>query len=584
MLEEIDWSGLTHAYGPADDVPKLLRHATDHLDELWDRLFGQGVVYPATVAAVPFIADLARTAPARRAEFAWMLGMLADPRHASGDSFEAVRAAVTAQPPLPLDDPDPEVRAAAAYVLAQTGGPATALHERAGVEEDPKVRASLMLALGKLDPDGTAGRFAHCRSAEERFAAALAATRAGRPLPAGAAAAVATAISEGIDVDYAWMDGEPADELIVPATDPMATDLVSALTISPDPEIRQAAVFAVSERALRRRSTPALLVPLVAPLLADPDPRVRREVISTLRGCGAAAAPYREEIAAVAARYPEISGSRAITAERQALETLIWLGDPRWVDLAPTARDTRRMTFTPEALDAVRRRLVEHPHLAHVLGSWGHHAADAVPELLAILPRAGRAASLALARIGHHVAEALPHLREPAVEGDLDAAAAIRRLTGDTQPLLDALDAAFRRPSSTRWPAGLDDAGDELRPLVPVAFPHLTGEAAQTHAERMTQILAARLAAATGNTGGALPTLRALVTDDGHHAIGDAAELLADLGGPDERLAERLDELVTREQRLIASGVAADIVWHDEALSERLRAAARRVRQVGSSS
>jgi hypothetical protein len=48
------------------------------------------------VAAVPFIAELARTAAARRAEFAWMLGMLADPRHASGESFEAVRAAVIA--------------------------------------------------------------------------------------------------------------------------------------------------------------------------------------------------------------------------------------------------------------------------------------------------------------------------------------------------------------------------------------------------------------------------------------------------------------------------------------------------------
>lgn len=262
----------------------------------------------------------------------------------------------------------------------------------------------------------------------------------------------------------------------------------------------------------------------------------------------------------------------------------MWLGDPRWVDLAPTGRDIRRMTFTPEALDAVRRRLAEHPNLADVLGSWGPHAAGAVPELLAVLPRAGRAASLALARIGHPVAEALPHLRELAAEGDLDAAAAVRRLTGDKQALLDTLDAVFRQPASVRWPAGLD-ARDELFPLVPAALTHLTGEATQTHAERMTQILAARLiAAATGDTTAALPTLRALVTDDGHNAIGDAAELLAELAGSDKRLADRLDDLATREQRVIASGIAADIVWQDEAMSARLRAAARRVRQAGSSS
>ncbi|WP_432991944.1 hypothetical protein [Dactylosporangium sp. CA-233914] len=572
MLDEVDWSVLTHAYGRADDMVDLLRNAVDEFDELVDRIFAQGTVFPATVAAVPFIAELARTAPERRAEFAWLLGMVADPRHASGHVFEAVRAAVTAEKPPPLDDPDREVRAAAAYIVAQAGGPVTALRERAAVEDEPGVRASIMLALGHLDPDGV-DRFARCDSGEERFAAALAAVRAGRPLPSGAAAAVTAALDKGVELGFAWMDGEPVDALIVPATDQTAAELVAALVTSPNAGIRQAAVFAVAERALhqRRRSTPALLVPLVAPLLADPEARVRDEVISTLRGCGAAAGPYRDQIAAVAAHYPQTAGSIAITAESQALETMMWLGDQRWVDLAPNRYDVRRVTFTPEVLDALRRRLADHPHLAAVLGSWGPQAAAAVPELVAVLPRDGRTVALALARIGHPVAEALPYLRELADEADLDAAAAVRLLTGDAQPLLDAFNAVFRKPTGVRWPAGLD-ADAELLPLAPAARTYLTGEAGRNHNERMTQILAARLVAtATGDTAAVLPTLWALVTDNGHNALGDAAQLLAELAGDDNQLAERLHHLATRDRRVIDGGIAADIAWQDEAMAARLR-------------
>ncbi|MEU8228448.1 hypothetical protein AB0C12_02475 [Actinoplanes sp. NPDC048967] len=55
------WQTLTHAYGPAGDVPGLLRSlATGDsaaADELSDLLVHQGSRYPATVAAVPFLID-----------------------------------------------------------------------------------------------------------------------------------------------------------------------------------------------------------------------------------------------------------------------------------------------------------------------------------------------------------------------------------------------------------------------------------------------------------------------------------------------------------------------------------------------
>lgn len=71
MLEELDavaWSQLTHAYGPAEDVPGLLRalvEGTDAdraaaLDGLTSCIWHQGTVYEATAAAVPFLAEVAR--------------------------------------------------------------------------------------------------------------------------------------------------------------------------------------------------------------------------------------------------------------------------------------------------------------------------------------------------------------------------------------------------------------------------------------------------------------------------------------------------------------------------------------------
>ena len=66
-LEAVDWAGLRHAYGPAGDVPGLLRalvsgspaerkHA---VHGLYGNIFHQGSRYEATAYAVPFLARLA---------------------------------------------------------------------------------------------------------------------------------------------------------------------------------------------------------------------------------------------------------------------------------------------------------------------------------------------------------------------------------------------------------------------------------------------------------------------------------------------------------------------------------------------
>jgi hypothetical protein len=67
-----DWSQLSHAYGPADDVPALLAQAEADRDgqaweDLWSRLCHQGTVYSASFAALPTLTEIAgRWSPAER--------------------------------------------------------------------------------------------------------------------------------------------------------------------------------------------------------------------------------------------------------------------------------------------------------------------------------------------------------------------------------------------------------------------------------------------------------------------------------------------------------------------------------------
>lgn len=65
-LDSIDWSRLHHAYGPATDVPGLIRGLAagtlEEMDAALAELFGniwhQGTIYPASAAALPFLYEL----------------------------------------------------------------------------------------------------------------------------------------------------------------------------------------------------------------------------------------------------------------------------------------------------------------------------------------------------------------------------------------------------------------------------------------------------------------------------------------------------------------------------------------------
>jgi hypothetical protein len=300
-LDEVGWDELSHAYGKALDTANLLRQAAlpddeaakEAVSELYGSIFHQGTVYPATVAAVPFLAELALAAPHCRAELVWMLGQLADPEHAHGDEFPDVRAAVVAQLPVLLAllaDGDHEVREAAAYAAAHAGTAAEQLWERWRAETSEPVQASLALALGLVAPAAAEPVLADLvlhAAALVRVAAVVALLRAGLPWPEGAIAAVVAAIDDGAAVTYCWAHGgDWSDELMVAPSAPVALDLLSQLLQAREPKTRELGLWAASQRCDASRSAPPQIVPLVATALHDPDSGVRDRAVDTLSRAG----------------------------------------------------------------------------------------------------------------------------------------------------------------------------------------------------------------------------------------------------------------------------------------------------------
>ncbi|MFE9688715.1 HEAT repeat domain-containing protein [Micromonospora sp. NPDC005806] len=558
-LEEIDWAGLSHAYGTAEDIPDLLRalasededEVGEAFDEIVGSIFHQGDVYPATVPAVPFLVELASTAQHRRGWFLATVGMLADPHHAWGEEAEEVCEAVRAQadrfPPL-LDDPDPEIRAAAAYTVAQCGDrlPVTLLRDRWATEDDPTVRAALALALGLRDPAGAAGLLAAALHEEDpsvRVAAAVAIKRAGLPWPAGAAEALAAAFDPAVELDYAWQrQGGALDELVSEADERFVRDLLGRL-LTAAPQARKAAAYAIGERCRQLRSAPALLLPLLGQALHDPDESVRAEAVGVLRTAGPAAAAHADELARVAAGWPAVVEATGFTPQQRAVETLAMLADPRWVDVICAVwaggHEVRlpvdQPPFNEAVLTAARRHLAGADNLTLVTGlatlleRWGPTASAAVPELVAALPIAPARAAAALAAIGAAPEPAVPELRMAAARGDVRAGVTLWRVTGAVEPVVTAvarqLDAG---PNGDDWRLRQAfDAVPALGALLPTLRSYLTGVALETEAERYAQLLAARVVGElTGDGDAVSPTVQA-VLGTGWWAASAAADLVA---------------------------------------------------------
>lgn len=179
-IEDIDWSTLEDAYGPAVEVPHQVGalvsadvdEARRGLDSLGAGIFHQGSYYSATAPAVPFVVDaVANAAPAVKAEIALFLADMAGVHPAPRLAYEpwvfhstpgapdypeaiaAVDAVRAARETFTgwLTAPEVSLRSVAVFLTSGLdAGVADALAGRLAVEEEPAVRATLLFALTGL--------------------------------------------------------------------------------------------------------------------------------------------------------------------------------------------------------------------------------------------------------------------------------------------------------------------------------------------------------------------------------------------------------------------------------------------------
>ncbi|MDE1682605.1 HEAT repeat domain-containing protein [Streptomyces neyagawaensis] len=220
-LEAVDWAGLKHNYGTAEDVPELLRRcagsdpddAEDAAFDLLNHLYHQGGwVCPAATAALPFVLRLAAAPQVTpRRTLLELVGRLAADAGMVEARFLDPHWSATWERHLPdvlalLADPQPEIRRAAADVIGACADPGDdalpALLSRWHAESDPVTRLDLVLALGN-------------------------AVRRG---PVGALSDEAAA---------------PSDEAATPSYE--AAALLDSLLAAPEPQLRLAAVLALGD-------------------------------------------------------------------------------------------------------------------------------------------------------------------------------------------------------------------------------------------------------------------------------------------------------------------------------------------------
>ncbi|MGW5271334.1 HEAT repeat domain-containing protein [Streptomyces sp. NPDC004044] len=178
-IDEVDWASMEHAYGPADDVPGLLRGLASAdpaeregaLDGMYGAVHHQGDVYACTLACIPFLFELVADPGIQdRGSIVELLTSIGgidldeddeeelDEEEIEGAANYAMAAtAVTAGAGVFCEliaDEDPGVRLAAPLALATLHGHPVRvlalLRERLPVEQDVEVRLALVEAAGRV--------------------------------------------------------------------------------------------------------------------------------------------------------------------------------------------------------------------------------------------------------------------------------------------------------------------------------------------------------------------------------------------------------------------------------------------------
>ncbi|MET8184870.1 PBS lyase [Streptomyces sp. NPDC005246] len=178
-IDEVEWASMEHAYGPADDVPGLLRGLASAdpveregaLDGMYGAVHHQGDVYACTLACIPFLFELVADPGIQdRGSIVELLTSIGgidldeddeeelDEEEIEGAAnYAMAAAAVTAGAGVFFEliaDEDPGVRLAAPLALATLHGHPVRvlalLRERLPVEPDEEVRLALVEAAGRV--------------------------------------------------------------------------------------------------------------------------------------------------------------------------------------------------------------------------------------------------------------------------------------------------------------------------------------------------------------------------------------------------------------------------------------------------
>ncbi len=415
-LEAVDWAGLRHNYGSAEDVPGLLRRcagpdpedAEEAAFELHNLLYHQGGwICSAAPAALPFLLRLASASRVRcRLTVLDLVAMLAGEESQLAERFLAPGWAPTWERLLPdvlalLADPDPEVRRAATAAVGFCASPGAlllpALLRCWQAESDLVNRLDLVLALGPAvarEPVGDRAEevdtllraLLDAPEPQLRLAAVhalapaapgLAASRLDTVLDAVRAPSVelwrrSSTMETGVQGVQQWTAG-----LFAGASPAFALGL---LADHPDAEQRAGGLAQAGGLLARWRSPGEALLPAVAARLEDPDTEVRYRAAGLLACLGPSAAAHAD---AVAALLGDTAARRTRTGEtvaQAALWALARMNDPRCVPGLAAYVAGHRSGFALSCYSSVRSgHDTGLPDLAEVLSALPDHAELLLP-------------------------------------------------------------------------------------------------------------------------------------------------------------------------------------------------------------
>ncbi|UGQ15037.1 hypothetical protein LO772_16605 [Yinghuangia sp. ASG 101] len=624
MLDGLDgaaWSTLGHAYGPAGDLPELLREAASEdeerraeaVDELFGTVWHQGTVYSATPYAVPFVADLAERGPGHRGDMLDLLARVVQGSSDCGgdaDAVEAGRRAVFELMPRLLgliDDTDATVRRGLLRLVAACGpdGPTAlpSLKERLAVETDAEVRADLVTVLSMIDPS------ADDRDERNRYLMADA-------MPAVRLAAVSeilrqtlppyptSLVAEAVDAYVAahpqpeeprFEDRKSFEDLLVDDPDAALSATARAagagsewsLAWEVDTRWRDREVDVLPwyfdalehprdnlwrSNELYRIARAATAVPQLdtssterlSHFVASPDAEIRCAAVTAL------ARARRPEAAAEVVRLIESEPHEYGTglAATAAVEALGARAEQVAVAVAERLRSpTRKPTQTSNQEIALILALTHFPDIA----------ATVVDELAGLVERGpcANAAALVLKALGRRAESARAVLSSAAQNDDFGfacvTATAHFRATGSPDVALDT----FRRGLAGRnkaWTYGfVGELGSAASPLLPMLEAGLVEETDWARAGAAESIW--RISGRTEDT---LPVIaaHALITD-GHDAAAhaNAVRVLTDMRVLPEALLPGLHEFAEAKRRIVYDG-GNDGTPHDDNVA---RAAVRQL-------